>query len=287
MARKATVEVSDTHFGDKAQLHDTLHDCMDRAIEIVGKFEPDIVEVDVDGDAAAGKGIFRNQETQNIVQLGGEQVWWAAWEFLGWHKRLGATRWNIIKGNHDNSAKENLAIQLAMVMHLLGIPVRYCDRALVANFAEPVRADQWYQVEHGAGVSSYHANSYSEIRNCMRKAMEISYADGIRISRFLRAHSHWMNVGQAIGLECAIDTTGGWHRQERLELGGDIRSTGMIVYLHDGEKLDIIPVPADSHLLISESRSLRLGYRNMEIASQALQNVSEWLYNTLGTEELC
>lgn len=277
MSKKATLVLSDMHYGDGAQLHETLSECMKRAIERVNNFYPNEIEVIVNGDAVAGRGIFRNQETQNIVQLGPEQVAWCAWEIRNWDKRLAYSkkRWVIILGNHDHSKKENLAQQLVFMLRLMNVNAVYKQRAYIGSFATEPREDMYFQAEHGFGVSSYYANSYAEIRSVWQKFIEHAKVDDVHISRFLRAHSHWLNIGQAVGLDVAIDTTGGWHRQERMTLSTAMRQTGMLLYLWNGN-LQIETIKADQDLLVKETHDPGLHYKNLEAAGQALQEVIAW-----------
>lgn len=275
---KAVLVVSDMHFGDGAQYYASLSECMARAIREIRSRDPVEVEVVINGDAVAGRGIFRSQEVQNIVQLGSEQAWWCAWTIRGWQQELRASRWVVVLGNHDHTHKENLAQQLVILLRLLGVPAVFGGRSYVGNFALDDREGCWFQAEHGFGVSSYYANSYAEIRAVWRKFIEHAVVDNLVISRFLRAHVHWLNIGQAVGMEVAIDTTGGWHRQERLSLPSDVRNTGMLLYWHDGERLQIEPIEASRELLMEESRSAGLHYRNLEEAARAMQELTEWAW---------
>jgi len=274
--RKATMNISDMHFGDQAQLFNSLNETIAKAIQQIREFKPDKTVVILNGDAVAGRGIFRFQSVQNVVQLGAWQAAWTAWEISRWHKELAADEWVVLLGNHDNSNKENLAQQLAIFLKLLGVPTRYAQREEVGNFTCDDENGIWYHAEHGSGYSSYYANSYSEIRACWRKFVEVAQVEKVVISRFLRAHTHWLNIGQTIGLETAIDTTGGWHRQERLSLASDIRQTGVLLYLADGADMEVRAVPADLSTLVEETKSPSLMFRNMERAGFGLARMAEW-----------
>jgi len=276
--RKATLVVSDLHFGDGAQLYATLRECMDRAIDRIKAFEPDETEVVLNGDAVAGRGIYRSQEMQNALQFGAEQAWWCAWEIRQWQEALRASRWVMVRGNHDGSNKENLASQLVMMLQIMGIPSVYQARSYVGNFAADERDDSWYEAQHGFGASSYYANSYESIRECWRRFIEHAVTSGINVSRFLRGHTHWLNVGQTVGLGVAIDTTGGWHRQERDKLASDTRNTGLLIYLHDGEALDIVTVEADRMLLLSDTDNPGLHYETLSAAAAAMKSVTGWAH---------
>lgn len=275
--KKATLVVSDQHFGDAGQFYRPLMECMERGITEVNAFEPDETQVVANGDMVAGRGIFRLQEMQNIVQLGPEQVYWAGWQIKQWNKKFDKEpEWHIILGNHDNSRKENLARQLVLFLRLLGINARYEDREYIGYFGDRVAA---FHAAHGFGYSSYYANSYAEIRSCWKKFIEIAQVNGIHITRFLRAHVHKINLGQEIGLDCQIDTTGGWHKQERLSLEFSVQTTGFLLYLYDPDAqppLIIKAIEANRDLLLSENKNIALHYRNMEAAGQALADVAAW-----------
>ena len=275
--KKATLVFSDAHFGDAGQFYRPLMECMGRAITQINAFEPDETKVIANGDVVAGRGIFRLQAMQNIVQLGPEQVYWAGWEIKQWDKEFdNKAEWVIILGNHDHSNKENLARQLILFLRLLGINSKYTDREYVGYFGDKEAA---FHVSHGFGYSSYYANSYSEIRAAWRKFIEVAQISGINITRFIRAHVHKLNIGQEIGLDCQIDTSGGWHKQERLSLEFSVQTTGVLLYLYNTDAqppLTIKAIEANQDLLLSENKNIALHYRNMEAAGKALVDVAAW-----------
>ena len=281
LARKATLNMSDLHYGDGGQLHAALQGCVERAIQTVLDFQPDEKEVICNGDTAAGRGIFRRQEATVIAQLGSEQVWYAAWEVKGWHERLKATRWIFVDGNHDNAHGENLAIQLVAMLQLLGVPAYYAGRTYTGNFALVEAPGQWYEAEHGFGGSDYYATSYTAIRAAARKFMQRVKRDKIELSRLLYGHTHWIETGKTVGDDYCIDVTGGWHAQRRHGLAADIRRTGMIAYLHDSTggpqgTLDVREIVADQEAVVAETRDVGLVYKNMAAAAAALSQCAEW-----------
>jgi hypothetical protein len=276
---KATLDISDMHYGDSAQLLGTLRECMGRAIGVVRSWQPDEIEVVLNGDAVAGRGVYRDQGMQNAIQFGAEQVWFAAYDIYNWQKTLRAGRWVVVKGNHDHAHKENLASQLVAVLRLLGVNAVYFPRAYVGNFAQDDGDGAiWFDAQHGFGASSYYANSYEAIRECWRLYIERSMVDNLKISRFLRAHTHWLNTGQVVGFGVSVDTTGGWHRQERDKLPSDTRNTGVLAYRHDGQQLTVTPVEANRKLLVEETQDCGLHYKTMSEAARALQVMSNWAH---------
>jgi hypothetical protein len=272
--RKGTLVVSDMHFGDAGQLLESLEDTMRRATLELKEFGGEL-EVVLNGDAIAGQGIFRDQFCQNLLQFGPEQVAWCAWRIKEWDEILDA-RWVILRGNHDQDRKSNMAQLLAIMAHLFGTRVQYVERSYLGNFTPDKRPEYWFDAQHGAGYSSYYANSYAEIRNCWAKYIEVARTRGVGLSRFLRGHTHWLNVGQTLGVDVAIDTTGGWHRQERANLSDVPRIPGVILYLWDGKELEIKPLTAERDLVLAETADRKLHYRNMEAAGKALAQVDDW-----------
>jgi hypothetical protein len=273
---KGTLLLSDAHYGDAGQYCLSFRKCVEDSIRQLKECDERVVIVN--GDMVAGQGIFREQFAQNLLQFGPEQVTWAAWDIREWDRDLKAT-WHIIRGNHDHHRRANMAHLLAVMLHLFGVKVKYHDRAFVGNFAPYAHPDHYFEAQHGAGSSSYYANSYSEIRNCWAKFIELARQEKVVVSRFMRAHSHWLNVGQTIGNDVAIDTTGGWHRQERMSLSDVTRIPGVILYRWQDE-LDITTIPADKDTLFSETKDRTLHYRNMAHAAEALSAVDAW-----GTEQ--
>lgn len=276
--KKATLALADLHYGDAAHLHLTLNECMLRAIQTVQGWQPDECEVVIAGDAVSGRGVYRNQDIQNALPIGAEQCWYAAHDIADWQRELRAARWVIVLGNHDNTNRENLAIQLATVLRLMAVPTFYAGRSYVGNFAGDDRPGEWYEVQHGRGHSDYYANSYAAIRDAWRQYIERSKADGLNLSRMIVGHTHWLNVGQSLGDDYEIDTLGGWHRQERLDLPSYMRGTGMILYRHDGQRRTIDRIEADTALLRRESRDVALHYQNMRRAGHALEDAITWAH---------
>lgn len=278
MSKKATLGLSDVHYGDRAQLHGTLQECMGRAIDLVVSYAPVETEVLVDGDMVAGRGIYRDQEMQNSLQFGAEQCWFAAHDILAWQERLRATRWLFIQGNHDYGKGENLAKQLVAILQLLNVPAQFCGRQFTGNFSLTEQDGCWYEAEHGFSASDFYANSYSEIRAMARKYIERSKRDGINLSRVLLGHTHWPNIGQRVGDDFVLDTFGGWHRQERAKLPSDVRDTGVLLYFHDGATLDIRDLRANRDLLFDESRDVGQAYRVMAAQATALAKMTAWAH---------
>ena len=276
MDGKATLVASDLHYGDSGQLYHTLEECMGRAVARLAATKAKEREVVINGDAVAGKGVYRGQESQNAIQGGAEQVWFAARDIKRWQEVAKANRWVIIRGNHDHANKENLASQLVVSLKLLGIPSIYRARSYVGNFAPKGAPLCSYDAQHGFGASSYYANSYEGIRECWRLYIERAQKDEVLLARFLRAHTHWLNVGQVVGLGVAIDTTGGWHRQERDKLPSDTRNTGVLLYTHDGQALRIETIEAQRKLLLEETDDACLHYRTMAAAAEALTEMTAW-----------
>lgn len=277
--RKATILASDRHYGDRAQYISTMREATRRAIQVVKNFKPDTIECIENGDTVSGRDIFSHQGLQNAVQLGRDQVWLALHDMQQWHQALAdiaPTEWVFVQGNHDEVARESLVPGLVQTARMLGLAAKFGGRVHVGNFAPEGAEPHYYEAQHGFQGSGYYANGASEIVAAMRSHIEYTLTLGKRIQRFLRGHTHWVNVGQAVAYDCVIDTTGGWHRNERMKLPSAMRDTGLLVYLHNGKDLRVVPVMADSGLLQDETYNRTHNYRVAKEASEALLEMAEW-----------
>jgi len=113
---KATVIISDLHFGDENVMLETYKSAVNNLInklkEIAKEEEISEINVILNGDIVAGRGIFRGQEAQNIFNKGNIQVLYASAHILDLHKELtqiANTKYFVIKGNHDNHRGDNYA----------------------------------------------------------------------------------------------------------------------------------------------------------------------------------
>lgn len=279
MARKITISSSDAHFGDVAQMLLSWRDTHEKAIARAARFEPDVIDVVINGDLTAGKGIFRGQENRVVLQNANHQALWAAWELAPYYHRLteiAPTTLKILWGNHDDNESIDIADYLVDQLALLGVPAEYYPVFAMGNFAAKERDGAWWHASHGFGHSDYYARTYTDIRDLWRLHAEFNRTEGIYINRFLRAHSHLLSLYDPILPDCFSDTTGGWHVQTRWNIGRAVRDTGLILYLDDGVETLAIPEFADRKLVMKESRDPDLYTRNRAAAAKAVGKALSW-----------
>jgi hypothetical protein len=279
--KKATVNTADWHFGDKVQLPRSWRACHERALEqYVAPFEPDVIEFVVNGDAVAGKGIFRSQANRVILQTPEHQALLAAWEFaplVRLAEQIAPVRVSVLWGNHDDADLSDLARKFVEFLALLGVRATYLHTEYVGSLSATPREDAVFQAAHGFGHSDYYPISYSGIRDLWRLHGEIAQLHGAHVRRFMRAHTHFMGIGLPVLLDCFVDIPGGWHAQTRWNLGKSIRNTGLIVYRDDGRETEVVPVYADTALLVEETKDLHLPDRNRARAAEALPEAREYM----------
>lgn len=156
-AKKLTIAFGDMHFGDQGLLYDCFLECRQDSVKLAKREKPDEIELDLVGDGASGRGIFRTQELRNILPLAQPQVLWLAWEIKDWFAALcnacpkAVISGKNVLGNHDFAMGENLAYELPIILYLFDIPWKYCGRQTVVNLAAAGETPFLALMEHGYG----------------------------------------------------------------------------------------------------------------------------------------
>lgn len=236
------------------------------------------IEVLIVGDAVAGKGIFRGQEFINLLQLGNDQVLYAAWKLRQWVKNVQIAsqcdnvRVSLVLGHHDHSNRDNLCIQLVAMLHLMDVNARYCGEEYIGEFGDGRK----FLALHGFGRSSYYPASYAEIRDTWKNIIgKAVLSDGkVVVNRVLFGHTHWYNVGLNLAPGLSADVLGGFNRVDKLRYGYAWRPSGMIVYYGASE---VIPIEADLDLLQAElGAGDRLKFDNLRDIAETMGDVFAW-----------
>lgn len=285
--KKATLLTSDWQYGDVYQLIRSWRACHIQALEeVIAPFRPDQIVFIENGDMATGKGIFRNQSDQLLFQQPENQALWAAWELAHIHRQaatIAPAEHRLIWGNHDDAGLVDLARRLGEYLTLMGVPSQYYPQEYVGNFGMLKRPGAWFHAAHGFGHSDYYAQTYSAIRDMWRLQSEIMQTKDIRVSRFMRAHTHFMQAGLWIALNTWCDTAGGWQAQRRWNISKAVRNTGVIVYLDDGQRTEIIEVHAETDLLLRESKDPHLEEHNRAEASRCILEAKRFIDESRGS----
>ncbi|MBO8180846.1 MAG: winged helix-turn-helix transcriptional regulator [Archaeoglobus sp.] len=239
----ATIVISDLHFGDENVMLETYKSTVNNLIlklnEVNDEVRIEQITVVLNGDTVAGRGIFRGQEAKNIFNKGNIQVLYAAAHLLDLHNELSQiapVQYFVIKGNHDNHKGDNYAWELADKLRSFGLDAYYAGHQLVMNLGDEEK-QHWALIEHGYGGSDYYPVSYDFLRNTWKKLNWLNRRQRElgrkEIERVIVGHSHWLVTNIRQDTYWAIDVSGGFQRNERVELGKNQRPAGFILYVFD------------------------------------------------------
>lgn len=282
--KKLTIAFGDLHFGDQGLLYECWQECMAASVEMAGQFQPAEIQLASPGDVASGRGIFRSQELRNILPLAQPQLIWVAWEIAEWVQRLreACPKAKIVgknvKGNHDETMGENLAYELPIMLHLFEVAWQYCSRQAVINLAAEGESPFLASLEHGYGNSSYYPNSYTQIRGTWQELLDLDRRnEGQAVRRVIAGHTHWLNIGYALAPGRALDTVGGFQRQDRWNLAPTGRPVGFLAYRHDGRTLSVESITPRQETVDRLTDDPALDLRNGVTAFQQLLKVAEYM----------
>jgi hypothetical protein len=276
--RKATLAISDLHWGGVDHMPHVLESVMVQAAEEIGQLTDCEYEMVINGDAVVGCGIWRSQIWQQIMPDAHQQTWGVAWEISRHLSAMPAMNIRITKGQHDRDADgTDLAGDLALKLHFLGRQARYCGTETIVNLAPKGGKEIPCLFEHGYGFSSYYPFSYSLLRNTERKLL--TYASmARRVVRCCFGHSHWLMSGYDLTPWLTLDCTGGFQRNDRAILGRGIRSSGAILYVGDESgALEIIEIHPDDTSLKQDLQDPTLEATNRQAIGNTMEAVTSWM----------
>ena len=294
----ATIIISDLHFGDENVMLETYKSTVSNLIwklsEVNNEVGIEQITVVLNGDIVAGRGIFRGQEAKNIFNKGNIQVLYAAAHLLDLHKELSQiapVQYFVIKGNHDNHKGDNYAWELADKLRSFGLDAYYAGHQLVMNLGDEEK-QHWALIEHGYGGSDYYPVSYDFLRNTWKKLNWLNRRQRElgrkEIERVIVGHSHWLVTNIRQDTYWAIDVSGGFQRNERVELGKNQRPAGFILYVFDKNKdgltiydwkdgLRLYEIVPDEEVMLKELFDPTLELKNRMDAPRKLIELYDYL----------
>lgn len=240
---------------------------------------PDEILVIDNGDHIAGRGIYRNQNMDAVLQTTEDQVKIGAVDIMVRDRALrerfpnAAIRWRLTHGNHDMSMGERTSPMLVLMARMLGVDIVYCGDATIVNLASEGTYNLY--AEHGFGYSGISPSSPKWLDAMKDKLLLLArtYTGESRIRRVTHGHTHYATNSIERILDYFFDTTGGCQRNERVLLGKNSRPMGFLAYAspagHDGILQPQLIQP-DTEMQISENADAFLFQRNMEQASSML-----------------
>ncbi|MBO8180285.1 MAG: metallophosphoesterase [Archaeoglobus sp.] len=294
----ATIIISDLHFGDENVMLETYKSTANNLIQKLNEVNDEVgieqITVILNGDIVAGRGIFRGQEAKNIFNKGNIQVLYASAYILDLHRELSQiapTQYFVIKGNHDTHKGDNYAWELADKLRSFGLDAYYAGHQLVMNLGDEEK-QHWVLIEHGYGGSDYYPVSYDFLRNTWKKLNWLNRRQRElgrkEIERVIVGHSHWLVTNIRQDTYWAIDVSGGFQRNERVELGKNQRPAGFILYVFDRnrdgltiydwkEGLRLYEIVSDEEVMLKELFDPTLELKNRMDAPRKLIELYNYL----------
>ena len=275
-----TLNRSDHHHGDRMHMLRCFEQMEDKSLILMRQYQPTRIVLLENGDAVAGRGIYKEQNMDSAVQATDDQNRIAAYKAYQFDERLKAefpfadVQWKILCGNHDRNMGENIAPLLALTMRALGLSVAYCGDQYILNLAESGVYNLY--AEHGYGYSDISPSAPKYISNVKDKLLSLSqsyYADK-RIRRITHGHTHWASVGMERIQDIYFDTTGGCQRNSRVLLGKNNRPMGWIAYVSPEGYSDILQpilIQPDIDMVKEEIADPYLANRNQIDAAKTLE----------------
>lgn len=254
------IAFSDLHLSDEDVMFRSIESTIDRLVDYIGGKDYDSALMLNLGDTISGKGIFRGQETRNVINTSHWQTLvGSVYQNKMKNKILDETsidsvHFQLVKGNHDEHRNgTNLAYYLARDMQAYGISATYQGNFHIS--------DNLYLL-HGWGFSDYRPQSPKFLRSMMKRISNINSQRGGEsgeITRVVSGHTHWLDVGLKYNLNLSFDSIGGYQRNKRAELGRVQRPAGMIVYEPDERPY---PIEPDKDIFWEEANQENLEFEN-------------------------
>lgn len=281
---KMTTSISDVHWGDRAHMVACLKNVLEKHRQVIRQYRPKQLVMVWNGDAIAGRGIYREQQMDSVFSSTVEQVQLGVAKLHDIHQELVEefpemeVRHVVTNGNHDRTMGEPTAPLFVSTCRALSLPVVLAGNEHIENCA----SDGIYHIyfEHGFGHSQVSPSSPAFISAMKDRYILLSesYYGDRRIRRFNHGHTHWFQLGMERVIGVFWDTTGGFQRNERVCLGKNVRPVGICAYVSPagyGGVLDPIGIQPDPDILRRELMDPFLMQANMRDAASALERYSE------------
>lgn len=296
VSRKVTIVMSDLHLGDANFMLETFKSTISNLLTKLREIDAKIggiedITVIINGDVVSGRNIFRSQVYQNVENIGNAQVYYAAdylKELVEALEEFAPVHLYIVKGNHDTNRVDDFAALVVDRLKAEGIDAIYSGDELILNLGN-MNKEHWALFEHGYGGSDYYPVSYELLRHTEKKINildRIQRRRGLKeIERVVFGHSHWLltNFRQTAGY--AIDVSGGFQRNNRVELGKTQRPVGLILYVFDESRdgltvydweggLRIYEIVPDWDVFYKEVADRRLAFKVREDIARRLAELT-------------
>jgi len=282
---KLTIRLSDVHNADENHMLSCYASVIEKIKEVIRQYEPEEIKLIGFDDWIAGRGIYKNQDLHMAVSDAEAQINVGAmkgYELLLELRSVSNAPINItwLRGNHEYANGTSLAAAMFHEMRTLCRDVidvnfvMHWDMAIV-NLA----AVGCYNLMamHGFGYSGVSPNSPKFIDAVKDKIIVIQrkLQPEQQVRRVASGHTHWLSVGLERIADLPFDTTGGFQRNTRVQLGMNQRPIGAIVYVSpqglESEILKPIEIKPESETREREIGDSTLAAQNRKDCGETLE----------------
>lgn len=283
-----TIVSSDDHFTDRGHMLRSYKQLVEKTIILLKQYNPKKIISLKNGDMVAGRGIYKEQNMDSILQFADEQIRVAAVKGYEYDQLIKQNFPEaehtvlVTKGNHDRAMGEPLAPVLVEKLRLLGVNAKFCGDSVIVNLAD--NGYYYLYAEHGYGYSQHSPSAPKWLDDMKDKLLRLTskgYYGDRRIRRITHGHTHWFQLGMERILDHYFDTTGGCQRNERILLGKNIRPSGWVVYISPegfNSILDPIGVQPDKSVQDEDVNDPYLFKANMEDCADYLIKYNELMH---------
>lgn len=274
-----TINHSDDHYGDRAHMLGCHSEMVEKTFILLGMYKPDKIIWFSNGDKVAGRGIYKEQHMDSVLNNTRDQRAVAVAKEVEIYERMvnelpeAEIQFRYTHGNHDVNMGERITPDFVYNLRAFGVPAVYHGDEAIINLADNGTYNAYF--EHGTGYSEISPSSPKWWNNMRDKLLRLSrrfYSDD-RIRRVSHGHTHWFSLGMERTLDVFIDTTGGCQRNERVLLGKNNRPMGWIAYISPegyDSILDPVPIQPQVETVERELADPYLFNKNLDDASRYL-----------------
>lgn len=283
-----TIRLSDVHNADENHMLSCYASVVEKIKEVIRQYEPDQIKLIGFDDWIAGRGIYKNQDLHMAVSDAEAQINVGAmkgYELLCELRAVSQSPIGIVwlRGNHEYANGTSLAAALFHEMRTL------CHNVTNVNFVMHwdmaivnLSAVGYYNLlaMHGFGYSGVSPNSPKFIDAVKDKIIVIQrkLPPEQQVRRVASGHTHWLSVGLERIADLPFDTTGGFQRNTRVQLGMNQRPVGAIVYVSpqgmENEILKPIEIKPESETREREIGDPTLAAQNRKDCGETLERHS-------------
>ena len=286
MGGTVSFHTSDHHFHNAGHLIQAFKSVTSKACEAIRRFQPRHFINCIGGDTIQGRGIYRNQHLDNVLNKREQQIAAAAWRMHEYDAELknalpekATIEHIIVQGNHDYSEGDSTCMEFVWAIRQLGVNARFVGQRWIQNIADK----GFYNVliNHGYGNSMYSPSPNKLIVETQKTLIDLAhrgYVGDKTIRRVWHGHTHWRSGGTEHAPDVPFDVTGGMHRNDRANIGMNQRPNGWWMFISPPGSNDILqplPIIPSQRAIRADMDDPQLEQKNRQDAARCIESFAE------------